>query len=204
MKVRLVSVLAILVGTVAASPSTLDPKVGKVMALTRNTRATFSLFAWNIITPKGGEQYGQWSAEFHSGNLHRVESGDDRIVADCAKMTASYFDPRKGQIIDDNKAARVACGMADLKPIVRGAYLGRAKGRFGAVERIRIEDGDTIRTYSVDRRGAIVAQTILSPTNDHRLTLEAREVRGWVPQGIFSRESLDHSAVPEKFKSPPG
>lgn len=203
MKFWLLPVFAVLTGSAVASPSAVDPRVRKVMALTRNTHATFSLYAWNVVKPEGKPQFGQWSAEFHSGDLHRVESGQHRMVADCKQMTASYFDPETLLIIDDNKAARVACGVADLRPIQRGAYLGRASGRFGWVERIRIEDGETIRTYSIDRRGAIVAQTVANSKGQWILRLEAREIRSWVPSAIFTRESLNHSVVPDNMKSPP-
>lgn len=203
MKIWLLPVFAMLAGSALAAPSSVDPRVRKIMALTRNTQATYSLYAWNVIKPAGEPQFGQWSAEFHSGSLHRVESGDNRVIADCKQMTASYFDPQQQRIVDDDKAARVACGVADHKPILRGVYLGRAASRFGQVERIRIEDADTIRTYSIDRRGVIVAQTVADAKGRLALTLEVREVRSWVPKAIFSRESLDHSVVPESMKVPP-
>jgi len=59
------------------------------IALTRNTTATYSVFAWNIITRSNKPTEQEWSAEFHQGALHRVETPRDRIIADCAAMTGA-------------------------------------------------------------------------------------------------------------------
>jgi hypothetical protein len=56
----------------------------KVLEKTKSTRATYSVFFWNRVDPGNRPAFEEWSAEFHMGALHRVETPRDRLIADCS------------------------------------------------------------------------------------------------------------------------
>ena len=73
---------------------------GRLVAFerTKRTRATYALYSWNWIKGDGFEGGPQWSAEFHRGTLHRVETPRFRVVADCAAGTGAMIDVDSGRI----------------------------------------------------------------------------------------------------------
>lgn len=193
----------LLAGTAANKPAALDPQAMKVIAQTRTTKATYSLYGWNTIRSADGRAIEEWSAEFHSGVLHRVETPRDRVVADCAEMTGSHFNIETGAVTTGERVARVACGIADTVPAERVEFQGRRKGRFGLVRRVRVVDQYTDRTYDVDARGAIVEETLKDRSSGTVLHLRARAISASVPKGIFGEESLRQSAVPAQYRIAP-
>lgn len=80
--------LATLICAASSLAATSSGEAEKTIALTRETRATYSVFFWNVITRPGSPAQAEWSAEFHKGALHRVETPRDRIVANCEREPA--------------------------------------------------------------------------------------------------------------------
>lgn len=187
----------------AQAAGQMDPKAVRVVALTKETKATYSVFVWNVITPRGAAPIREWAAEFHSGNLHRVETPRDRIVANCKLMTGTQLTIETGEIQTGPEFARVACGVSQRLPFLELTYLRTEQGRWGKVTRIRVKDEATIRSYAIDPRGIIVAQTISDLAGTRRLTMTARAVRNTVPKDAFSIGSLQRSLVDSEFKLAP-
>jgi hypothetical protein len=107
--------------------TTIDTEVAGIIALTRETQSTYAAYFWNKITREGEEPIGEWSAEFHSGHMHRVETPRERIIADCKTMTGTYLSVETGERIRGTKVANAACGINTNQLIISGRKLGNKK-----------------------------------------------------------------------------
>lgn len=172
------------------------------MKKTRTTTDSYSVFMWNRITADGQEPVEEWSAEFHQGSLHRVETPRDQIIADCSAMTGTHLKVAKGVRSSDAWIAKAACGINANKPISSSEWLGRVDTKFGAVDRVKLVDGDNIRTYDVADSGALVGATIADLDGTLRLTSKAVELLPSVAnERVFAPSSLGTSAVPDRYKT---
>lgn len=145
-----------------------------------------------------------WSAEFHSGRLHRVETPDARIVADCDAQTGAGIDLSTGERFTGRHLAQVACGINTARPIVEVSWIGAGQGRFGPVDRLRIVDETVERYYVVDGAGILVGAEIYTIGGRGCLQSEPLAVERSLPAGdLFSPESLDRSFVSERFRRAP-
>lgn len=179
------------------------PEVQRIIAHTRETRATYSLFNWNVITPRGGTAREEWSAEFNSDNLHRVETPKFRIIADCAHRTGTVLNVETGETSDGPGVAATACGIDATMTITSAALLRSTAGVWGPISNLRIQTKDDVRTYAIERRGIIVGETIADKAGHTFLKMTAREIRDWVPHDIFTVSSLQRSVVSDAFKTAP-
>ena len=66
-------------------------KVEAIIARSKLTRATYAVYAWNKMQHPEQPAVEEWSAEFNSGSLHRVETPRDRVIADCAAGKECIF-----------------------------------------------------------------------------------------------------------------
>jgi hypothetical protein len=197
---------------VACSPSiaeadrSQDKVVEQALALSRETSATYSLYAWNTIM-LDDETVEEWSAEFHSGNLHRVETPRDRVVADCAAGIGIAVNLVTGERASGQQVAKAACGVNANMPILSSRHLGKVKTKFGLADKIEITDKNQIRGYSVLANGALVEATITErgPPKKLRLSYCPILVSGKLPeQDIFTSESLKRSVVPSNIQGSDG
>lgn len=179
-----------------------DTKPEEVIERTRRTTETYSLFAWNDV-PEAGKIKDGWSAEFHQGNLHRLETPGIRVVADCDAMTGTSLDVATGKKFSDTSIAKAACGINTNFPIHSAEWLGRYPTRFGEANRIRITATDAVRTYDVLDNGALVAALYADGEGRSLVKNHAIAVLATVPRNIFSEESLIKSFVPAQFQSKP-
>ena len=204
-RVALWLLVAVLAGSAGnAATSAIDPEAAQLIKFTRQTKATYSAFSWNVITQPDGDLIEEWAAEFHSGSLHRVETPRERVIADCAAMTGTYLDLASGEIVSGERIAKIACGIADHLGIASAKMLPAANGRYGPVRRLAVEDGSTVRTYSIDARGLIVAEQIALPDGHVSLVMQVVAVKKTVSPRIFTVASLQRSAVPARYKVKPG
>lgn len=188
-----------LVGVGTAFAET-ESAADRLIALTRETHATYTLILRNRILRPDGSVYEEWSAEFHDGTLHRVETPRDRVIADCEAGTGSYTDFRNGKLIDGPSVAGMACGINANSPIISAKIEGMRESRFGRATHLVVHDPNYIRTYDVAENGALVGATISDRSGKRLLTNWAVYLSSDVPPGIFSRDSLGHSAVSERFR----
>lgn len=198
------------VGLVGAAPAPADQsevaKVGAIIARSKLTRATYAVYFWNRIQPPGQQTVEEWSAEFNSGSLHRVETPRDRIVADCAAPTGTYLSLSTGKVITGPQVAGVACGIDTNRQFLKVESLGRIKTHFADADRVRVTDSEHVRTYDISDDG-IILRTNFQTNDARRLTVidvETFEVSRSLPDtGMFDEESLKVSFVPDAFKKAP-
>jgi hypothetical protein len=179
-----------------------DKRVADALALSRETKATYSLYSINRIT-LDDEIIEEWGAEFHSGQMHRVETPRDRIIADCSAGTGTTLNLATGQRSSGPQYAKAACGVNANIPILSSRFLGKVKTKFGTAEKIEITDKYQIRGYSILANGVLAEATItvLGPPKKLRLTNCPILVTKQLPErDIFSIESLDKSVVPVSIK----
>lgn len=183
--------------------ATSNGEAEKTIALTRETRGTYSVFFWNVITRPGNPVQAEWSAEFHKGALHRVETPRDRVVANCEKGTGTYLNVESGERIEGPKVAKAACGIQANSRILETRFLGTKSGKWGRSRSVWIRDPENIRTYSIADSGAIIFATIDDLESRHLLRMAATYLYDTAPDNIFSAESLARSAVAEKYRKKP-
>lgn len=189
--------------TACASDVTIDAPEAELIARTRDTRATYSLILWNRIQRPGERPVEEWSAEFHAGTHHRVETPRDRVVADCAAMTGTHLEVATGKRIDGPQVARAACGIQANTAIVSARIVGKRTTRFGLAARLVVTDAGHVRTYDVAHDGALLAATISDHDGNRLLTNWATSHTRQVSGDIFSQESLTRSVVPDDYKKAP-
>lgn len=203
----------LLIGATAASATCAksaepapDPRAQAAFERTKRTRETYALYSWNWVKGAGLEISPQWSAEFHRGNLHRVETPQVRVVADCAAGTGAMIEVASGRTESGAAAAGAACGINSNFPIRNLEWLGRKNSRFGALDMLRVLDSGDERIYAVDRAGVLVAAEVF-PRDEGTgscLQQEPLAVEKVLPaEDMFSEESLQSSFAEARFQSPP-
>lgn len=179
-----------------------DKRVEAALALSRETKATYSLYSINRIT-LDDKTIEEWAAEFHSEDMHRVETPRDRIIADCRAGAGTALNLATGQRSSGPQYAKAACGVNANIPILSSRFLGKIKTKFGTAEKIEITDKYQIRGYSILSNGVLAEATItvLGPPKKLKLTNCPILVTKQLPErDIFSIASLDKSVVPVSIK----
>lgn len=199
------AVLAYLISG-ASQPSKIEPdadRVSKIVERSKITPTIYSLYGWNVITIPGQEPVEEWSAEFNSGPMHRVETPRDRVIANCQALTGTALSLTTGQLISGPSVAKSACGIDTGKAILSSNVISKVSSRFGSADRIQLTDSDYVRTYDISDDGIIIrcVYALNDPAKTVVLKLEAQQVdRASINADIFSEQSLSKSAVPEKYK----
>ena len=177
-----------------------------ILARTKTTRTTYSLYGWNRVTLTAGTAEEGWAAEFHSGNLHRVETARDRVVANCKTGKGFGYSVETKKPYEGAWIARTACGIDTNTPFEAVEWQGIVQTAFGPVDRIRIVAGKLVRRYDVSPEGILLGAVFSDnePGEPRRLLNWAVAVEKTLPgKDIFSRASLRRSVVPERYKRPP-
>jgi hypothetical protein len=183
-----------------------DPKAQTVFDRTKTIQATYALYDWNWRRGDDGRVSLHWSAEFHRGSLHRMETPDLRAVADCSTRKATLVEIRSGRTESHAWIANAICGIRSDKILYSLEYVGRKHGRFGPVDTIRATDLLNERFYTVDEAGIIVATEYFStdPALKGCVQTEPLAVEKTLPaDDMFSVGSLERSFVPEKYRNGP-
>jgi hypothetical protein len=183
-----------------------DPRARAVFERTKQTRATYALYAWNWVRGSGFEAGPHWSAEFHRGNLHRVETPHVRVVADCGARTGTMLHVGTNRIESGAGVAGAACGINSNFPLRNLEWLGRRSSRFGPVETLRILDLADERIYAVDETGVLVASEIFprDPAATYCVQQEPLAIERKLPaKDMFSTKSLGRSFAAGRFLASP-
>jgi hypothetical protein len=183
-----------------------DPRAQAVFDRTKNIRATYALYDWNWRRGDDGHVSLHWSAEFHRGTLHRMETPDLRAVADCSTRKATLVEIRSGRTESHAWIANAICGIRSDKIMYRLEYLGRKNGRFGPIDTIRATELLNERYYGVDEAGIVVATEYFSTDAALKgcVQTEPLAIEKELPEAdMFSVESLARSFVPEKYQRGP-
>ena len=182
-----------------------EPDVAKIIALTREMQGTYAVYFWNKITPKNHKPFEEWSAEFHSGYLHRVETPKVRVIANCKAKTGTYFILETGEYFSGSEVAKSACGINANPQILSARILGNKTTPFGKAIAIEIIDPSERRTYDISPQGILLGATIAEiGESGHMLLINKATHLSWVvPTGDnFSKRSLSRSVVAEHFRQP--
>lgn len=177
-----------------------------VVLRTKTTTATYSAYQWNTIRDAEGNPSASWAAEFHSGDLHRLEVEGVRIVANCRTHEGYVFDVKSGETSDNDTVWLAACGIDTADQIVAIDRLPSLPGKNGALDVIRITTKPWVRYYAVDRDGVIVRSHRVAPNGSPSPCLqnEAVAILSSLPaRGMFTRASLAKSFVPQRYRDPP-
>jgi hypothetical protein len=204
-------VCLLLVSAIASceEPTRNDPDEKRARAVldrTKTVNGTYALYSWNWVTIPGQEPTEEWSAEFHSGDKHRVETPEYRLIADCSLATGSIFEISSGKIESGEWVAGVSCGINTNKPILELDWVGPVRTEFGPAERVRIVDSEHIREYDVSPEGWLLASTYAENTPDaHRLgkTKAVKLERALPETNMFDPASLQKSFVPAEYRVAP-
>jgi hypothetical protein len=189
----------------AADPGP-DPRAKAALDRTKRTRETYALYSWNWVKGSGLDTGPHWSAEFHRGRLHRVETPHVRVIADCAAGTGTMFEVDSGRTESNASNAGAACGINSNFPIRNLEWLGRKKTRFGALDMLRVVDPADERIYAVDQAGVLVASEIFprGKGTGSCLQQEPLAVEKALPaQDMFSAESLRTSFAAPRYQPTP-
>lgn len=174
-----------------------------VLERTKTTTATYSMYLWNRVTNPGKPIFEEASAEFHKGDLHRVETPRDRIVANCRARTGFYLSVESGEIIEGSKVAAAACGINTNFPFRSIELLSDIATRFGTAQRVRAVDAENVREYDVLKNGALVRTTYTENPPGGSLLIRTHAIRldATVPDdAMFTRESLTKRYLPSDLK----
>ena len=184
-----------------------DKRAQALYERTKSTRATYALYSWNWVRGPGGKAaVPRWSAEFHQGKLHRVETPHIRIVADCEAGQGTLLDVATDRTESGPAIARAACGINSNFEMRQLEWLGRRESRFGPVDALRILDPADERLYVVDEAGMLVASEIFprDPSADYCVQQEPLAVERRLPaDDIFSAASLRESFAAGRFTDLP-
>ncbi len=177
-----------------------------VVQRTKTTRATYTAYEWNVVRDDEGNPQDGWAAEFHSGDLHRLEIAGARIVANCRTHEGHIYDVKAGETQDSDTIWLTACGIDTTDQIVAVDRLAPIADKSGPLDVIRIKGGAWVRFYAIDRNGVIVRSNRIAANGSPSPCVQNRAVAilPTLPaRDLFTRASLAKSFVPERYRQPP-
>ncbi len=177
-----------------------------VVQRTKTTKATYSAYQWNIVRDDEGNPADLWAAEFHSGDMHRLEAEMVRVVANCRTHEGYVLDVKTGETRDSDTAWLMACGIDTSDQITAVDRLPSIPGKNGPLDVIRIKGGEFVRYYAIDRNGVIVRSNRVAP-NGSPSPCSQNQAIAILPtlpaRDMFTRASLARSFVAERYRQPP-
>lgn len=199
--------------TPAAAATGDAEQAAAILARTKATQATYAAYFWNRITLPLPDQapVEEWSAEFHQGDLHRVETPRDRVLADCRNGTGWALSLVTGALNHGPQVAAAACGINTNAIVAKLTLLGPVSTPFGPAEQVRVVDNEHIRDYAVSADGILLKTTYAQNDAAGRPVLTARAFRvdrtlpeSAGPDGaMFDPASLTRSFVAEEMRRKP-
>lgn len=170
-----------------------------VLERTKTTRATYTIYIWNRVTNPNNPAFEEASAEFHKGDLHRIETPRDRVVADCRAQTGAHLSVETGEITEGPTIAASACGINTNLPILSIELLSDIETKFGAAQRVRVTDKQNVREYSILENGALARTTYTENRAAGQVLIVAEAVllENSVPEDLmFDKASLGRRYLP--------
>lgn len=170
-----------------------------VLERTKATRATYTIHIWNRVTNPDKPPFEEASVEFHKGDLHRIETPRDRVVADCRAKTGAHLSVETGEITEGPEIAAFACGINTNFPILSIELLPNVETKFGVAQRVRVADKHNVREYSILENGALAKTTYTENRIAGRVLIvaEATRIENSVPEdAMFDKASLGRRYLP--------
>lgn len=201
------AVLVVLLMAPAGAQSNNDQaKALGVLERTKTTGATYVVYTIDHVSIDGVAPFDSWGAEFHSGDLHRIDNMKHRIVANCRERTGHHLNLDTGEVRSGSSVAAAACGVNSNRKLLSAEWLGVVQTRFGPADRVRVSDEINIRTYEISANGALLNAKYETNDQNRKVQIwqETVAVADKLPAGdLFSPESLAESFVPEQYKKLP-
>lgn len=197
-------ILAVQAG--AAHAFEVDAQTQAVIDRTKAARQTYALYEWGRHNRPGEPPVEQWSAEFNQGAVHRVETPEVRVVANCETGAGVVLLVPLGRRDAEPDVGKVACGISTRADLLDGKWLGEVDTAFGKADRIQLTDAELIRTYDVTKAGVIVRTEFHArgPGEPEVVASHAVAVLPELPPGaLFDDASLDQSFVSDAYKTAP-
>ena len=174
--------------------------VQSLIRRTQTTDATYALVNANEIRRDDGTIH-EFGAEYNQGDLHRVETPRDRIVANCRTGWVAHLNIASGEISHEGELSRMACGIYIGDGLRSAKVTGSRESQFGPLQQLSIATFTGTRTYEVAPNGAIVFETIADQNGKVRLITKTIWISPHLPAGdLFSEDSLAKSVVAEQLK----
>lgn len=196
-------------GVSAPAPATsaeASARAVAILARTKTTKATYAVYLWNRINRAGEAPREEWSAEFHSGDHHRVETPRDRLVANCRTGEGWAYSVETGTSFDGPWIARTACGIDTNSDFLSAEWQEALATPFGAADRVQLVTSDLVKRYDVSGDGVLLGTVYTDNSRAKTVRLVNCAValeRALPARGMFDRASLARSYVPERYRRPP-
>lgn len=182
----------------------LDPKAEEVIARTRASQSTYTIY-WRVRSAgKASEPYYAWGATLRRGSLLRVEDTRWRVIADCAAGTGTsyYHSIGRNDYTVGRKVAAQYCGIDADRKTRSTQWLRQKVSNFGLVDEVRVVDEDGTFDYLVTAAGEVVGVTAIYRGSTDAVVVEPMSFEHTLPTGdLFSRMSLARSVVPKVVQS---
>ncbi len=198
--------MALLAAAVLLTGAQGEDPAWSVVQRTKATKATYAAYQWNTIRDDEGNPSGEWAAEFHSGDMHRLEIAEVRIVANCRTHQGWLYDVKAGETQDSDTVWLTACGIDTTDQITAVDLLPQLGGKGGPFDVVKITGGPWIRYYAVDRNGVIVRSNRVAANGSPSPCLQNRALAilpALPARDMFTRASLARSFVPERYRQAP-
>ena len=183
-----------------------NPAAETAIKRTRSTNATYAAYLWGTAVGEDGKAEENWLAEFHTGDWHRMEGPNVRVIANCRTHVGYFHDIATGVTSDAPNAYRGSCGIYDAPDVTNVELLPEIVIGGERLDQIRITDTKFVRQYAIDQRGVIVGSDWVAESGANAPCIKTRAVAvlSALPDAdIFSRESIGKSVVPTRYQSIP-
>jgi hypothetical protein len=132
------------------------------------------------------------TAEFHRGSMHRVETAESRVIANCATGERIVYDMLADRIARSRREGG-ACGIGNPEAVISSRMLPRVTGPWGPADVIELTGPDFVRRYAVTESGVLLSTDYVPRRADVGLAIETLRVQvTWGPPdaAMFEESSL--------------
>ncbi len=189
-----------------AAQQPVSPEVQAVIARTYNPPADYSVVQAVRVT-EAGETTVRTSAEYERGDMHRVETANARVIANCGTGdTVNY-------ILAEDRVERSpgndggACGVGNPEAVLSSRMLPQVTGPWGRAHVIELTGRDYVRRYVVTEDGILVSGDWTPRRPDVGFAIKTLRVvvtRGAPDPAMFEETSLRRAfAQPLPEDAPP-
>jgi hypothetical protein len=185
-----------------AAASAQEPIAGPVRAVIERSRAP--TVDHSLVTTTRATVYGATSlhttAEFHRGSMHRVETAENRVIANCATGERIVYYMLENRIERSRRDDGGACGIGNPEPVLSSRMLPRVTGPWGPADVIELTGADFVRRYAVSEGGVLLSSDYVPRRSDVGLAIET--VRVQVTRGTPDAAMFEESSLRRAFARP--
>lgn len=191
---------ALLLAAPAFAQEGMSPGVRAVFERSRAPALDFSMVHTSRATVHGTTTI-DVSAEFHRGSMHRVETAEQRVIANCRTGERIVYDVRADRIERSVRGDGGACGIGHPEAVLSSRALPPVTGPWGRADVIELTGPDFVRRYAVTGDGILVVSDYIPRRADVGLTIEtvsAQVTRATPDAAMFEEASLRRAFGPTR------